>query len=46
MLGKDYDNAVFKLDKKVPEKLKLKHPAPAEVKGNSPIHGSINKVPN
>ena len=44
ILGKGYDNAVFKLDKKVLEKLKLKHPAPAKVKGNSPLQSVSQSV--
>ena len=39
LLNKDYNNCLLKLDKKVLEELKLKHPAPAEVKGDSFLHG-------
>ena len=46
MLSRDYDNGVLKLDKKVLEELKLKHPARAEVKEDSLLHVPINKVPN
>ena len=46
MLSKYYVNGVLTLDKKVLEELKVKYPAPAEVKEDSRIHGLINKVPN
>ena len=46
MLSKYYVNGVLSLDKKVLEELKVKYPAPAEVKEDSRIHGLINKVPN
>ena len=32
MLSKDYDNGVLQLDEKVLKNLKLKHPAPTDVK--------------
>ena len=43
MLSKGYNNDVLKLDEKVLEELKLKHPAPVEVKEDSLLHGPINK---
>ena len=46
MLSKDYNNGVLQFDKKVLEELKLKHPAPAEAKKDSLLHGLISKVPN
>ena len=42
MLSKDYNNGVLKLDEKVLEELKSKHPVPADVKEDSLLHGSIN----
>ena len=43
MLSKGYNNDVLKLDEKVLEELKLKHPAPVEFKEDSLLHGPINK---
>ena len=42
MLSKDYNNGVLKLDEKVLEELKSKHPVPADVTEDSLLHGSIN----
>ena len=41
MLSKDYDNGVLQLDEKVLKNLKLKHPAPADVKKDSLLHGPM-----
>ena len=46
MLSKDYENGVLQFDKKVLEDLKLKHPAPADVKKDSLLYGPMNKIPN
>ena len=46
MLSKDYENGVLQLDEKVFKDLKLKHPAPAEVKKGSLLHGPVNKIQN
>ena len=46
MLSKDYENSVLQFDEKVLEDLKLKHPAPADVKKDSLLHGPMNKIPN
>ena len=46
MLSKNCENGVLQLDEKVFKDLKLKHPAPAEVKKDSLLHGPMNKIPN
>ena len=46
MLSKDYENGDLQLDEKVLKDLKLKHPALAEVKKDSLLHGPMNKMPN
>ena len=46
MLSKEFDNGDLKLNKKVLEELKLKHPALVEVKEDSLLKWLINKVPN
>ena len=47
MLSKDYDNGVLQLDEKVLKNLKLKHPAPADVKKRfTPSWTNENKMRN
>ena len=46
MLSKEFDNGDLKLNKKVLEELKLKHPALVDVKEDSLLKWLINKVPN
>ena len=45
MLSKDYENGVLQPDEKALKDLKLKHPAQAEVKKDSLLHGPM-KIPN
>ena len=44
MLSQDYENGVLQLDEMALKDLKVNHPSPSEVKKDSLLHGSTNKM--
>ena len=44
MLSQDYENGVLQLDEKALKDLKVNHPSPSEVKKDSLLYGSTNKM--